>query len=328
MRTPVLALALGLAGCGPLANVLDGPCSSIDAEVVDDSVTPPANVALKLRVTCDGRALGSVLDGSAFELAEDGKVMSAYEADRMVRPVIRETRERVALVLDMSGSVTRSGLKAQMIAGARQLLDVLGQKQEVAIYGFDGRAELVPFVFFTDQRADLEKALDRVAEAGTVDDSTNLNGAVIGALKVLDEAVDLDGQVAHGTLVTFTDGTDRAGRVSDRELAYEMASTDHATFAIGVGAELDEDSLAVIGRNGRVIARDASELGSAFTTIGERVKAAAETDYLVSYCSPSRAGSRTLTITVRQGDLEDDVSMSFVADGFGAGCSPEAVSLR
>ena len=106
-----------------------------------------------------------------------------------------------------------------------------------------------------------------------------------------------------------------------------MLGTDHATFAIGVGAELDEEVLSLIGQTGQVIARDTSALAPAFADIGAKVRASAETDYLVSYCSPARAGSRTLTVMVRQGDQEDDTEVSFSAEGFGPGCSPMAPPL-
>lgn len=325
LLVPGLALA---AACAPLPNPLDGPCSSLDLEVVDDASAAPANVAAKVRVSCDGRALGRRLDPSAFEISEEGEVLSAYEAERVISPVSRDASEVVLLALDLSGSVTRSGLRDELVLATRQLVAALDPQQEVGIFGFDGRAELVPFTGFTAERAALEKALDRVAEAPTVDDSTNLFGAVVDAVERLDEEVDLRGGLTHGTLVVFTDGTDRAGRTSRRDLENTMLSTDHAAFAIGVGAEIDEEILETIGHTAHVVARDASALGPAFADIGDKVRAAAETDYLVSYCSPARAGSRTLGITVRQGDLEDDVSISFQADGFGPGCSPMAPPLR
>jgi hypothetical protein len=214
------------------------------------------------------------------------------------------------------------------VAATRQLVTALDPAQEVAIFGFDGRAELIPFSGFTADRAKLDAALERVATSPTVDDSTNLFGAVVDAVEVLDDEIEARGDVAHGTMVVFTDGTDRAGRVSLREVEGTMLATGHASFAIGVGAEIDEDVLSTIGRTAHVIARDAGSLAPAFTDIGEKVKASAETDYLVSYCSPARAGSRTLQITLRQGDLEDDVSVAFNADGFGPGCSPMAPPLR
>ncbi len=325
LAVPVLALT---TACAPLPNPLDGPCSSLDVEVMEDAAAAPANVAAKLRVTCDGRALGRRLDPSAFEIAEDGAVLSAYEAERAITPIARESSEIVLLALDLSGSVTASGLRDQLVVATRQLLDALDPKQEVALYGFDGRAELVPFTTFTADRAALTAALERVSGSPTVDSSTNLFGAVVKSLEVLDDELDRRGDLTHGTLVTFTDGTDRAGRVSRRELEGHLGAADHASFAIGVGAEIDEDVLSTIGRTAHVIARDASALGPAFADIGAKVRASAETDYLVSYCSPARAGVRTLGITVRQGDLEDGVEIPFKAEGFGPGCSPMAPPLR
>jgi hypothetical protein len=327
MRVLLASSLLLATACSPLPNPLDGPCSSLDVDAVEDAAAAPANVAVKVRVTCDGRALGRRLDASAFELAEDGLVLSAYEAERAITPIARDASELVLIALDLSGSVTRSGLRDELLVATRALIGALDPSQEVAIYGFDGRAELVPFSGFTAERAATEAALARVQDAPTVDDSTNLYGAVVDALELLDGELGKRMGLVHGTLVTFTDGTDRAGRVARRDVEGAMLGTDHATFAIGVGAELDEEVLSLIGQTGQVIARDTTALAPAFADIGAKVRASAETDYLVSYCSPARAGSRTLTVMVRQGDQEDDAEVSFSAEGFGPGCSPMAPPL-
>jgi hypothetical protein len=326
-----LAISSAPLACGPLPDQLTGPCRNMSLSVVDQAVAKPANVGLRLHVSCDGSGLDSVLTPNEFTLAEDNKVLSAFEAERVIKPVARDAEELVALVLDLSGSVTRSGTKPEMLAGAKKLVELLGPNHQVAIFGFDGRADLVPFTFFTADPAEIAAAFARVDAATTVDDSTNLNGAIVAGLDLLDHEVEgrtSPKRVAHGTLVVFSDGTDRAGRVQDYVVARRLSTTRQATFAIGVGAEMNEDQLKQIGRTGTALARDVGELGGAFASIADRVRANAQTDYLVSYCSPARAGTRNLSVTVRRGDLEDAISVDFNAEGFGAGCSAEAMPLR
>ncbi|MFO0729127.1 MAG: VWA domain-containing protein [Myxococcota bacterium] len=334
MRYTPLLLAIAstsAAGCGPIPDPLTGPCRNLSLQVVDQAVQKPANVGARLRASCDGSGLDALLTPSDFSLAEDNKVLSAFEAERVIKPAPRDTQELVLVALDLSGSVTKSGTKEEMVAGARQLVQILGADHEVAIFGFDGRADLVPFTFFTGDAMEISAAIDRVDQATTVDDSTNLNGAIIAGLDLLDAEVAhrTDGKrVAHGTLVVFTDGTDRAGRVKDYTVARRLASTAEASFAIGVGAEMNEDELKKIGKTGTAIARDLSELQDAFSSIAERVRAYAQTDYLISYCSPARAGDRSLNITVHRGALQAAVNIGFSAEGFGAGCSAEAMPVR
>ena len=104
-----------------------------------------------------------------------------------------------------------------MVEGTRRLIAQLGENRRIAIYGFDGRPDLIPYANFSDDPDVWEEALSRILDAELVDDSTNLNGAVVNALEILDTAVNAEvrnvTQVTHGTLVLFTDGTDRAGRV-------------------------------------------------------------------------------------------------------------------
>lgn len=331
MRRLWIALSISTAACGPAPGLV--PCGDgIALLVLDEATAPPANVAAKLRITdCDGQPLSPRLEASEIELSEDGELVSSLEALRTVEPVKRETGELVLVALDLSGSVTRSGLKEQMIEGARALIDTLDPEDEIALFGFDGRPDLVPFEFFTTDRVALDVALDRASFAATVDDSTNLNGAVVGALELLDQAVrttEDEKTVAHGSLIVFTDGSDRAGRVSQGEVQDAIEGSRHAIYAIGVGGERNEEMLQDLGRDGRALAADPSELKTAFTQVAEQMAARAETDYLVSYCSPARAGQRELQIHVKRGELEGEATISFRADGFGAGCTPVASPLR
>lgn len=326
-RVAAVGLAVTLAAGCARVDPLGAPCDDLDVELVDRAAQAPANVGLRLRVTCDGRALASRLPATAFTLREDGQVLSPLESERVVRPVAREGEQLVAILLDLSGSVVRSGVRAEMLAGAKALIEGLGPEHRVALLGFDGRAELVPFTLFTSDRAALLRAIDRVAQSPIVDDSTNLYGAVVEALDTLDAAVERE-QDAHGALVVFTDGTDRAGRKSEGDVSARLRFSDASVFAVGVGTELDPEALARIGRTGVLVAAAPNELTQTFREIADRVNAANQTDYLVGYCSPSRAGRRTLQVSVQNGKLEDTVSTTFDANGFGAGCSPDAIPLE
>ena len=77
------------------------------------------------------------------------------------------------------------------------------------------------------------------------DPSTNLNGAVVKALDELDNALGKATQpLKFGTLVVFTDGTDRANRVPGADMQQHIREKPFDVFAIGLGAEIKPDQLA------------------------------------------------------------------------------------
>ncbi len=161
------------------------------------------------------------------------------------------------------------------------------------------------------------------------DPSTNLNGAVVRALDELDTALGKATQpLKFGTLVVFTDGTDRANRVPAADMQQHIKEKPFDVFAIGLGAEIQPDQLANIGKSGTAMAADKNAIVKAFDEVGAKVEAATKSYYLLSYCSPSRAGKHEVRIEAfvkngananeEVGSLKDD----FDATGFAPGCDP------
>lgn len=310
----------------PVAAASGGPCAGLSVNVLQHTVAPPASIALLVKVTdCKQQPLGHPLDANAFELREDGAADSPLEASRAITPAFRQVSEHVALLLDLSGSISRANLRPVMVDAAGQLLSHLGPGISVAVYGFDGRPDLVVFTDFTRDPAIIAAALAMAKDAPLVDESTNLNGAVLSALNNLDRAVTADSQgasLSHGALIAFTDGRDLAGRVPDAAVASALDHTADTTFALGLGTDIDDASLARIGRTGRFSSGDAAGLASAYAQIASAELAGAATEYVIGYCSPARAGQHSLSVIVHDGDRSGTATLPYVADGFGPGCTP------
>ena len=131
----------------------------------------------------------------------------------------------------------------------------------------------------------------------TRDPSTNLNGALVAAADILDQALEeAETPMRFGTLVVFTDGTDRAARVQESAARSRLRDGGFDVFAIGVGNEIDEPTLDRIGYSGYVLIEDAAAIEAAFRTIGERIVGYTQRFYLLSYCSPARAGQHEVTV--------------------------------
>src|SRR5262249_29153198 len=127
-----------------------------------------------------------------------------------------------------------------------------------------------------------------------------------------------------GSLVVFTDGTDRAKRVTQQDLdkALDEAQEDKtALYVIGVGKEISSGELKNIGRTHSFLSTDPAALAKAFDEIAARVEAYTKSFYLLSYCSPARAQEHDLTVSAKHEGKSGSLSYHFDAKGFGPNCN-------
>jgi hypothetical protein len=161
------------------------------------------------------------------------------------------------------------------------------------------------------------------------DPSTNLNGAIVKALAELETALShAEHPMRFGTLVVFSDGSDRAARVSKEDMDKAIERSKYDIFAIGLGAEMKESELERVGKTGTARADDKQAVVKAFDTIAARIEATTKSYYLLSYCSPARAGKHKLRIEarVKNSDGKSERTGTFESDfdaaGFAHGCDP------
>ena len=127
---------------------------------------------------------------------------------------------------------------------------------------------------FTDQPGSAKAGVAQLATFKPKDPSTNLNGAVVKALDELDAALGKATQpLKFGTLVVFTDGTDRANRVKAADMQQHILEKPFDVFAIGLGAEIQQTQLANIGKSGTAMAVDKTAIVKAFDDVGAKVEA-------------------------------------------------------
>jgi len=264
-----------------------------------------------------------------FEIFEDESLISRYESRQTILPNPSLYTMATVLLLDMSGSIIESENLSPLKDSAKLFLNKISgsQGQEVAIYLFDGRETIKELIGFTKNSTALQNAIDGLATSAITGDpdydiSTNLNGAVEEGLTVLDEkkAGVVAGELFTGSLVIFTDGTDRAGRVSDSVAAEAVAKTPHYCFSIGLGGEIDETHLAALGKNGFAWAENTSELNSAFAAIAQDIQGESSKHYILGYCSPKRKGDHEVVVQVK--GYSGSLAYAFNADEFTGGCDP------
>jgi hypothetical protein len=301
------------AGCGGAA---------LKLTPIDASVQRPSNIAVYFTVdTKDGEPVAG-LGTDAFDILEDQQPVSVLESKKTILNPEVAAMHYTLLLVDMSGSVTESGDVPTIVDAAQTFAERVQQVQKVAVYAFDGSADIQLIAGFGGGR-ELAAGVARLGSYRTRDPSTNLNGAIVEALKVLRRQMQSSTlPLTFGTLVVFTDGTDHAHRVTRDTLHQELASAPVDVLVIGVGGEIDDGELAAIGRNGAILSRDRAQVAKLFDAAAARVEAASRRYYLLGYCSPSRAGQHDVTIEAHSGGRSGALSYHFDAAGFGPQCDP------
>jgi Mg-chelatase subunit ChlD len=309
------------------ASLLLGCADGLKLVRIDSSARRPSNVAVYFTVdTADGKPVPG-LSADRFAIFEDGSKVSEFESKQTIlNPRVAAAHDTL-LLIDMSGSVAESKHLDDVVNAATQFTQRVEKYQRVGVYAFDGSTDLYPIVPFTESESAATGGVARLKSFKPRDPSTNLNGAVVGALQLLRRTLDQETKpLRFGTLVVFTDGTDRAARVSKHDLDAAIAAPEYAAFdifAIGVGAEMNDSHLEEIGRTGTIKQTDQADMGRAFEQIGARIEGMTARYYLLSYCTPARRGEHEVRIEAHgERDLSGSLTYKFVADGFGPTCDP------
>jgi uncharacterized protein YegL len=316
-----LAIGAGLA--------LLGGCTGLKLTTIKAAQQRPSNVAVYFRVSDHGGAPIPDLTATAFKIYEDDQLVSQLESKQTIANPEVAAVHYTLLLVDMSGSVSGSPTTVDALVQAVNAFAEKLDKQKVGLYAFDGGPDLYPIVAFNDQAGNVKAGAAQLSSFKPKDPSTNLNGGIVKALDELDNALGKATQpLKFGTLVVFTDGTDRANRVSSADMEQHIHEKPFDVFAIGLGTEIQEDQLGRIGKSGTAMAADRSAIVKAFGDISAKVDARTKSYYLLSYCSPSRAGRHEVRIQAEIKNAQDgservgNLRSDFDATGFAPGCDP------
>jgi hypothetical protein len=297
-------------------------CAGLKLQTVDHSVHRPSNVAVYFTVeTRKGDPVAN-LTPQDFKIYEDKQPVSNLESKQTILNPEVAAIHYTLLLIDMSGSVVDSGDMPTLIQAASTFGDRVGPYQKVAVYTFDGSPHLTPVVPFG---GNVRGGVAGLGSRRPRDPSTNLNGAVIEGVRVLEQQMEhAPVPLRFGTLVVFTDGTDRAHRASAEDVArtLDAAGPLFETYVIGAGQEVDGSQLSRIGRSGTFASQNRADVQRGFDEISARIEAASKKFYLLSYCSPSRAGEHEVEVEANAQGTSGRLAYRFNANGFGPGCDP------
>jgi hypothetical protein len=313
-RPLVVALTLAsLTGCG----------GGLTVTRVNSAQRKPNNVWVFFSVDKGREDPVAGLSADDFAIYEDGGLVSKFESKQTIQNPEVAAVMYTLLLVDMSGSVTESGQADALVDAAKTFSDQVGKLQKVGVYAFDGDEKLHAVVPFTEAQGSVQGGLDGLRKYKARDPSTNLHGAVVEALRELKASLDKEKKpLKFGTLVVFTDGTDRAARMSRADMKREVNDDKYRRyemFAIGVGAEIEKAHLEDVGKDGTELASDQAKVKEAFAKMAAKIEAHTRRFYLLSYCSPARKGEHLVRIEANRREPKESGALEykFLADGFG-----------
>ena len=306
-----------------------GCATGLKLSVIESAQRKPSNLAVFFTVNTRGGEPVPQLDASQFRIYEDGQLVSAAESPQTILNPEVAAEHFTLLLVDMSGSVRSSGAGAAAGRGGLALhANRWASTRRWPCTRSTARR--------TSTRSSPSPGRPGRLGAGGVGAGQLSPGAIppptctgpscgprrCWTRRWTGRATPL----RFGTLVVFTDGTDRSGRVTFADMQKALDDHPHPVFAIGVGGEMDERTLSRIGRAGHWLVADRAAIDQAFQTAAERIVGQTRSHYLLSYCSPARAGKHRVTIeaVTQEPSRSGRVSYDFDAAGFGPGCDPTA----
>ena len=162
------------------------------------------------------------LTAGDFRVYEDGKLQAIQQFDNERVPV------SLGIALDTSGSMIGEKMAAAEAALNRFVFDLLGDQDEMFLYRFDSRPELVQG--WTENRQAIRKALGVIRPNG----GTAIYDTVAEAVPLANS-----GTRRKKALVIISDGNDTSSRTKADQLSGLVRRTEVIVYAIGIDASGD-----------------------------------------------------------------------------------------
>ena len=292
IRAIGIVIALTATGCGVIGGIFGG----LKADAVATSAEPPANVAVYLSVR-DGSDPITDLSAANFKLLENGQPLSSKTTQLVLLDRDAVALHRVLLLVDVSKAES-DGVRRELARGVASFVQSVRKRQAVTVMAFDGRAEPVLVADYPAGTTDKPEPLVFVEPR---DASRNLNGAVMHGIKQLNaRLMTAKKPIRVGTLVIFTAGPDLAARVTRAEAEEKIRTSPHHVVAVIVATEDQDVDLGEAAKDGLYRAPSLQMAGIGLDEAARGVNALEQQYYLLSYCSPARAGKRRLSIEVKR----------------------------
>ncbi|HKO50030.1 MAG TPA: hypothetical protein VJV79_20005 [Polyangiaceae bacterium] len=305
----------------------------VKVEPVAVSTKKPGNVALYVAVSKHGNGVLGLEKGD-FKVYENGVPLDNEQIKLTLLSTDPSTSRHAAVLVDMSKALKREERKS-LADALRPFIARLRQREPVSLYAFDGaeKAHLVQHYPQQDPRSDANEtdtSMERLLSFSRKDASTSLYSAVMDGAQQLSASLAAEGRpIENGTLIVVALNPDSAGRVEESKLRDFVNESPHHIFLMTVGTAASSADITFIGKTGGTRAGSALTMSAPLNDVANAVDDELFRNYLVSYCSPSRAGKRDVKLEVTSHDAQGKASVGSYstvvdAEGFGPGCDPQA----
>lgn len=229
--TPALTRVRPIWSLAVLGLLFSG-CAALRIDVIQSRADPPGRIELVFAVDDEKGQPVLGLQEADFTIREDGQAISDFESNKTILPARVAHQSYVMLLLDMSGSMIRSGDLPALIEAATRFVETTADSERgisVGVFLFDGREGVEPLVLFTTSQPALVDGIRSLESYRVVDSSTNLYGATLDAIGVLRHAEDA------GAIATYSHPLGRRRTIGERwteqgvrDVAREVRRRDEA----------------------------------------------------------------------------------------------------
>jgi len=239
----------------------------------------PSYVNIMFQITdAAGRGVGH-LRAADFLVGENDLAISPTSTALQIRkrdrfPYLLKT------VLMLDNGLSAGNYLGEITSAAASLVENITTQQLIAVYAFSENAGLVH-----DFTADVDSLQTAISHLQLGYPSTDLHGSVITGVSQWDDVYTTSG-VEEGILILLTDGADtRASSTLSQALS---ARGDKRVIAIGLGDDVDGETLRQLGNAGYFQLDDPSQLAPLLRAIQRDIVSRADGLYWLFYMSPAR----------------------------------------
>jgi len=271
--------------------LLDGPSRYVQLQKLNFETNLPSIVTYVFRAVDQYGNAVTGLQTTDFQVLEDGAPISATETSLEVVPHEELPLSlRTVILIDVSSSISAYELDEVKSAVRSMLVDASGNsrllpQQKVSLYTFADSVKKLKEL--SNDTGSLVDAINAIQPATAIT-PTDLYGAVIAGTEDALDSFDID-SITQTNVIIITDGTDTAGIHS---VAMASAAVQgKSVYTLGVGNEISESTLGLLGTRGSFALQNFNQLDSTLSNIYERMIDTANSLYYLHYASPKRAAA-------------------------------------
>ena len=328
IKIGIALLALVLSGCGM------GGIFGLGVHTQKTVVRPPSDVQVILTVSNGSQPVDHLAEHN-FKIYENDLLLDRNEIGLRLLPKTSMTAGFTVLLVDVSGQPDESALR-RIERGATHLVEKISVTQPVAVVVFDGSARPREVARFSQVERATVRPVPSLKPFLSGDQSRDVNGALLSVVRGVQlELTKTKKEAQFGTIITLLQGPDLAGRTDEGAVRKAIFESGYTFISVAPkGASIE--GLSLIGHTRQYEFDTMDTLPMQLSDVGMHVRALFNSHYVLSYCSPGRAGERKLKVVVKS---ERDSGMNqrgstktkFSAQGFVGGCTeggaPKLVKL-